>query len=96
MFAMPHTATVELETTISDLKEVSRKLKALLPDVTDGSLREDLQQMQQQADAAIGYYSSLLVTEKPEPGMAIIQRVAEAAIVPLNGVGLVVPGLPVD
>jgi hypothetical protein len=96
MFAMPHTATVELETTISDLKEVSRKLKALLPDVTEGSLREDLQQMQQQADAAIGYYSSLLVTESPKPSMEIIQRVAEAAIVPLSGVGLVTPGLPVD
>ena len=96
MYAMLHTATVELETTISDLKEVSRKLKALLPDITEEGLREDLQQMQQQADAAISYYSSLLVTEKPEPNMAIIQRVAETAIVPLNGVGLVIPGLPVD
>ena len=93
---MPHTATVELESTISDLREVSRKLKALLPEISEGSLREDLQQMQQQADAAICYYSSLLVTENPEPSMAIVQRVAEAAIVPLNGVGLVIPGLPVD
>ncbi|HYI97934.1 MAG TPA: hypothetical protein VEX68_30630, partial [Bryobacteraceae bacterium] len=80
----------------SDLREVSRKLKAILPGISEGGLRGDLQQMQQQADAAIEYYSSLLVTEKPEPSLAFAQRVAEAAIVPLSGVGLVIPGLPVD
>ena len=62
---MPHTATVELETTISDLREVSRKLKALLPDITEGSLREDLQQMQQQADAAIALLQFFASDGKP-------------------------------
>ena len=93
---MSRTAIVGLQTTIADLQEVSCRLKGLLPTIAEGSLREDLQQMQQQADAAVRYYSSLLPPSNPTSAPAIAQRAAEAAVVPIGGVGLSVPGFSTD
>jgi hypothetical protein len=92
---MKRHATVGLQTAITDLREISRRLAGILPGIVAGPLRDDLEMMRTQTDAAIAYYGSLLPSESPAsaPGLAISLRAAEAAVVPIGGVGLVLPAI---
>jgi hypothetical protein len=89
---MERKAKVGLETAVADLQELSRRLERMLLEIEDGPAREDLEQIRLQAKTAIEYYRSLVPPQRQKPVPEVLQRVAQAAVVPTGGVGLQVFG----
>ena len=89
---MERKTRVGLDATVANLRELSFELEGLLSEITDGPVREDLEQMLYQAETAINYYSSLVPAQGPEPVPEVVQRIAQAAVVPVGGIGLHVSG----
>lgn len=89
---MEHKAKVGLESAIADLKQLSNRLEQVLQGMAAGELRDELEQIGQEAEIAATFYSSLVPAKAPKKTPEIARRVAEAATVPIGGVGLQLRG----
>ena len=81
----------ELEQAVADLRGVSQRVGRLIPQA-NGSVRESLITIKRESEAAIKYYKSLLSALPGGAVPSVVARAADAACVPIGGVGLVVPG----
>jgi hypothetical protein len=81
-----------MKSAVVGLQEISRKLREILPGMAQGPLRDDLELMQRQADLAIRYYLSLGPAHEKATGRPVandvVMQAAQAAVVPISGVGL--------
>ncbi|HYP05954.1 MAG TPA: hypothetical protein VER03_06935 [Bryobacteraceae bacterium] len=93
---MDHQARRALEMAIADLRHISEKLQAIVPDA-EGAVRAELIDVQKQSQAAIRYYTGILSRHPRAKVPPVANRVAQAAFGG-SGVGLIVPvfGIPTD
>jgi hypothetical protein len=85
----------ELEKAVADLRGVSQRVGRLIPHA-NGPVRESLITIKRESEAAIKYYKSLLPALPGREAPEVVARAAEAACVPIGGVGLVVPGFVLE
>jgi hypothetical protein len=67
-----------LEGAVADLREIHRKLEHILPQ-TQGTVRDELLEIQHRSEAAIRYYVHVLARTPRPNAPAIADRVAQAA-----------------
>jgi hypothetical protein len=67
-----------LEGAVADLREINRKLERILPR-TQGTVHDELLEIQHRSEAAICYYVQLLARNPRPNAPAIADRVAQAA-----------------
>lgn len=86
---MDRKSRLALETTVADLREVTQKIRDILP-TAEGPVRDNLVEMQAETQTAIQYYSGVLARSPRANVPPIAGRVALAAF-GACGVGLVPP-----
>jgi hypothetical protein len=86
---MDRKARRNLESAVSELRQIAEKAQAIAPEA-NAQAQSDLLHVQQQSEAAIAYYNSILPRPRRTNVPRLAQTVAQAAF-GASGIGLVPP-----